>query len=146
MVFLSFRPRRPVSGPFLSHLSGFHGLLKVSFHLSLGLPLGRIPSIIILATLIVSISSPLLICPDHSNLLPPMTIATGSTSASFNISSFLRCSGGLTRIAHRHLSLCQIAFHLSATLSDQPIALSCGMWWPTLLRNQTVRARGAWYI
>ena len=91
-----FHLSRSVAHSFLK-LPSFRSLLTVSFHLNCGLPLGRFPSIFISTTaLMFSVSSLLLTWPNHSILLLLMTIAIGSTFASSNISSFLRCSNRLT--------------------------------------------------
>ena len=61
-----------------SVFQAFKSLLPVSFHHSFGLPLGRFPSIFISATArICSVSSLLLMCPNHSSLLRLLTVDTG---------------------------------------------------------------------
>ena len=57
-------------------------------------------------------SSLLLTCPNHCNLLLLMTVAIGSTIASYKISSFVRCSSTLTPIAHRTMLIYVVAIHL----------------------------------
>ena len=77
----------------------FMSLLTVSCHLNLDLPLGRFPSIFILANaLTFSVSCLLFTCQNHSD-----DRYIGSTFASFNISSLFPM---LIPIAHRITPLC----------------------------------------
>ena len=96
-------------------LHAFMSLLTVSFHLSCGRPLGRLPSIFISTTaLMFSVSSLLLTWPNYSSLLLLITVAICSTFASSKISSFLRCSNRLTPIAHRTILISVVAIRLSS--------------------------------
>ena len=56
-------------------------------------------------------------CPNHCNLF--VSIATGSTFASFKISSFVRCFNGIKPFAHRAILIYVLAFrfHLLLTLA-----------------------------
>ena len=77
----------------------FGSLLVVSFHFNVGLPLGRFPSIFILTTAwMFSESSLLLTCSNHSSLLLPITIVTGSTFSSSKSSSFRRMYDNKNRL------------------------------------------------
>ena len=78
-------PSFSVSGPFPLMFQAFRSLLKLSVHFNFGLPLERSPSIFISTTdRMLSVSSLLLTCPNHSNLL--MTITIGSTLTSSKLS------------------------------------------------------------
>ena len=92
----------------------FWSLLTVPFHCNFCLPLGRFPAIFISATArMFSVSCLPSTFPNHSSLRLLLTIAIGSTLASHNISSFLRCSNRFTPhypSHHSHLSCCHTLF------------------------------------
>ena len=100
---------------YLAHVSWG---MTLSFHcLNLfNLPLGHIPSILILATtLMFSVSYHLFTCPNHSNLL----ITIDSTLATSKI-SYLPCSSQYTPNGHcpSHILISVVAFHLSLSVSQ----------------------------
>ena len=96
-----FRRSLPVAHSSLM-FQAFRSLLTVSSLRKSGLLLGSLSSIFnYTPARMFSMSSILLTFMNHSNLLLLITIAISSTSASSNISSFLRCSNKLTHIAHR---------------------------------------------
>ena len=95
-------PAFPISDPFLPDSPGFRVPPDSIFPPQLRSSSRPLPSIFISTSArMFSVSSLLLTCPNHSRLRLRITVAIGSTIASSNISSFIRCSNRLTPIAHR---------------------------------------------
>ena len=116
----------------------FRSLLTVHFHRNFGFPLGQFPSIFMstITALMFSVSSLLLMCSDHSNLLFLITIAICSTFASSKISSFFRCSNRLAPIAHRAIIISVVvnmlflfSWHWPCFILSFP---NCEKWWRSI--------------
>ena len=91
----------------------FSSFLTVSYHRNFSLPVGRFPSIFISATAqMFSVSSVLLMCPNHSSLFCLVTVEIDFTFASSKISSFLRCSN--RPIAHGTILISVVAIRFSS--------------------------------
>ena len=104
-------PSFPVSGPFLHDVPGFQAPPDSIFRPQLR-SFSRPPIFISTTARMVSVSSLLLTCPNHSSLLLLINIAIGSTFASSKISSFLRCSN--RPIAHRTIPISVVAIRFSS--------------------------------
>ena len=120
--------RSLVSRHFLPDVPGFQVPPRSIFPPQLRSSSRALPYVFILTTArMLSGSSLLLSCPNHSNLLLLMTIGISSTLASSKISSFVRCSNRLTPIDHRTILIYVVAIRFSHLNDISPVAHAWGL-------------------